>query len=43
MTGDVLADDTATFRSLLDTLFVRKVDKDQVVSLFAHTKWLRKS
>lgn len=35
-----LLEETATFRSLLDTLFRRKQDKDQLVSLFAHTKWL---
>lgn len=40
LTGDALAEDTATFRSFLDTLFARTVDKDQVTSLFAHTKWL---
>lgn len=43
LTGEALAEDTATFRSLLDTLFARKDDKDQVISLFAHTKWLSRS
>lgn len=39
LTGEQLKDDTATFRSLIDTLFTRKQDKDQLVSLFAQTKW----
>ena len=37
--SDALKADTATFRSLLDTLFTRKADKDQAVTLFANTKW----
>lgn len=41
MTSDELKEDTATFRSLLDTLFTRKADKDQITSLFANTKWSR--
>lgn len=39
LTSEDLAEDTATFRSLLDTLFTRKADKDQLISMFAHTKW----
>jgi hypothetical protein len=39
LTSEDIAEDTATFRSLLDTLFTRKVDKDQLISVFAHTKW----
>ena len=35
---DLMAD-TATLRSLIDTLFTRAVDKEQMVSLFANTKW----
>ena len=37
-----LEEDTATFRSLLDTLFTRTEDKDQVLALFANTKWVEK-
>ena len=39
MTSEELAEDTATFRSLLDTLFRRDVDKDQMTHLFALNKW----
>lgn len=39
LTSEDMSEDTATFRSLLDTLFTRKADKDQLISLFAHTKW----
>jgi hypothetical protein len=39
MTSDELKDDTATFRSLLDTLFTREQDKAQMTALFANTKW----
>lgn len=34
-----IKNDTATFRSLLDTLFTRKEDKDQLIHLFAANKW----
>lgn len=40
LTGEQLKDDTATFRSLLDTLFTSKKDKDQLTTLFAQTKWV---
>lgn len=43
LTSDDLKDDTATFRSLLDTLFTRKADKDQLIELFAQTKWVKKT
>lgn len=33
--------DTATTRSLLDTLFRRREDKAQAAALFAHTKWTK--
>jgi hypothetical protein len=39
LTGDLLKEDTTTFRSLIDTLFVEKKDKDQIISIFAQTKW----
>lgn len=39
LSGDDLKEDTSTFRSLLDTLFKEKKDKDQLVSIFAQTKW----
>lgn len=41
-TAAEIAEETATFRSLLDTLYRRKADKDQMISLFAQTKWLAK-
>ena len=31
--------ETATFRSLVDSLFNRQVDKLQVLALFASNKW----
>lgn len=34
-----LEEDTTTLRSLLDTIFIRKEDKAQLVSIFANTKW----
>jgi hypothetical protein len=40
LTGEQLKDDTSTFRSLLDTLFTSKKDKDQLTTLFAQTKWV---
>lgn len=43
LSGEQLKDDTATFRSLLDTLFTSKKDKDQLVYLFAQTKWTNPS
>lgn len=39
LTGEALKEDTSTFRSLIDTLFIKKKDKDQMVSIFAQTKW----
>jgi hypothetical protein len=38
-TEEDIKEETATFRSFLDTLFTRKEDKEQVVALFAATKW----
>jgi hypothetical protein len=38
-TEEDIKEETATFRSFLDTLFTRKEDKEQVISLFAATKW----
>jgi hypothetical protein len=40
MTAEDIAEDSATFRSLIDTLYRRKEDKDQIVALFAQNKWL---
>ena len=34
--------ETTTLRSLIDTLFTRSVDKEQMVALFANTKWSAK-
>ena len=34
-------EETSTARSLLDTLFSRKVDKEQAVKLFAGTEWVK--
>jgi len=42
LTKDDVIEDTATFRSLLDTLFTRKADKDQLIALFARNKWTTK-
>lgn len=42
LTREDILEDTATFRSLLDTLFSRKQDKDQLIEVFAHTKWTKK-
>lgn len=39
MSDDELKEDTATFRSLMDTIFTRKEDKAQMTALFAATKW----
>jgi hypothetical protein len=39
LTGEALKEDTTTFRSLIDTLFTSKKDKDQIISIFAQTKW----
>lgn len=36
---EIIKDETSTFRSFLDTLFQRKEDKDQMIALFANTKW----
>ncbi len=38
-TSEQLQEDTATFRSLMDTLFTRAADKAQMTSVFAHNKW----
>lgn len=43
MTSEDIKEDTSTFRSLLDTLFTRKADKDQLIEVFAHTKWVKRS
>jgi len=43
MTSEDLKEDTATTRSLLDTLFRRREDKTQLVAVFANTKWSKKS
>lgn len=40
LSGEQLKDDTATFRSLIDTIFTSKKDKDHMVTLFAQTKWV---
>ena len=39
MTDEEQDADTATTRSLLDTLFRRNEDKDHLIAIFAHTKW----
>lgn len=39
LTGEELKEDSATLRSLLDTLFDKKKDKDHLVAIFAQTKW----
>lgn len=43
MTAEELAEDSATTRSLLDTLFRRRSDKAQLAAVFAHTKWVTSS
>lgn len=42
MTDEELIEDSSTTRSLIDTLFRRKEDKEQVASIFAYTKWTKK-
>lgn len=42
MTDEELIEDSATTRSLLDTLFRRREDKEQAASIFAYTKWTKK-
>lgn len=41
LTSDELREDTATFRSFVDTMFTRREDKAQVAALFAITSWQR--
>lgn len=40
-TEDDIKDETTTFRSLMDTLFSRKEDKEQVTKLFAASGWVK--
>lgn len=40
-TEDDLKEETATFRSLMDSLFTRAVDKEQVTAVFANTNWVK--
>lgn len=40
-TEEDVKDETSTVRSLLDTLFYRKTDKEQAVKLFAGTEWVK--
>ena len=42
LTKEDLKTETTTLRSFIDTLFTREVDKEQIVSLFANTKWSAK-
>ena len=42
LTSDDLKEDTATLRSLLDTLFTRREDKAQLTAVFANTKWAKR-
>jgi hypothetical protein len=37
--GEELKEDSSTLRSLLDTLFDKKKDKDHLVAIFAQTRW----
>ena len=41
LSGEALAADSATARSLADTLFTRREDKKQFAALFAVTKWMK--
>lgn len=41
LTSQELAEDSATTRSFIDTLFTRREDKAQVAALFAITKWTK--
>lgn len=41
LTGEAWRQNTATFRSFADLLFRREVDKSQLASLFAVTRWQR--
>lgn len=36
-----IQEDTSTFRSLMDTLFTRAVDKEQMTKLFAGSDWVK--
>jgi hypothetical protein len=38
-TAEDIKEETATFRSFVDTLFTREADKKQMLALFAATKW----
>ena len=40
-TEEDVKEETSTFRSLLDTLFTRKSDKDQLVKIFAANEWVK--
>jgi hypothetical protein len=40
-TEDDIKDETTTFRSLMDTLFSRAEDKEQVTKLFAASSWVK--
>jgi hypothetical protein len=41
LTRTDVEEDSATTRSLLDTVFRRREDKAQLVAVYAHTRWLR--
>jgi hypothetical protein len=40
-TEDDLKEETSTFRSLMDTLFTRAADKEQLTAVFANTSWVK--
>jgi hypothetical protein len=40
-TSDDIKEETSTFRSLMDTLFTRSVDKEQMTKLFAGSDWVK--
>jgi hypothetical protein len=40
-TSEDIKEDTSTFRSLMDTLFTRAVDKEQMTKLFAGSGWVK--
>ena len=42
LTSEELNEDTATFRSFMDTLFTRREDKAQITALFATTSWQKR-
>jgi hypothetical protein len=43
LSSEDLKEESTTFRSLIDTLFSRPEDKDQLVAVWANTKWTKRA